>query len=196
MKFTKNVDLMRYLMIAEKQQRLLLKTAKTRPAREIHNTEASEHITTSSTSKSGGTNDKSYVPTAPKRMPRGNWRHNPSNRCKEEAMRGPFWALALPNRITHLADGSMLLHQQTLARKLLKMFNMDNANALSASMIGRSKTDNVPYCLAESEEEEFDKLKYLAVVGALLYLATNTQPDISFAVKVLVRHSQRPTARH
>lgn len=82
LKFTKHADLMRYPMIAEKQQQLLLKTAETRPARKIHNTEASKHIMTSSTSRSGGTHDKSHVPAAPKRTPRGNWRHNPWNRSQ------------------------------------------------------------------------------------------------------------------
>ncbi|OAE32544.1 hypothetical protein AXG93_3918s1020 [Marchantia polymorpha subsp. ruderalis] len=76
------------------------------------------------------------------------------------------------------------------------MFNMDHANALSAPMIGRSKTDDDPYRPAEAEEEELDKPKYLAAVGALLYLATNTRSDISFDISVLARHSQRPTARH
>ena len=38
--------------------------------------------------------------------------------------------------------------------------------------------------------------QYLAAVRALLYLATNIQPDISFAASVLARHSQKPTSRH
>ncbi|OAE34827.1 hypothetical protein AXG93_2528s1940 [Marchantia polymorpha subsp. ruderalis] len=73
---------------------------------------------------------------------------------------------------------------------------MYNANAISAHMIGSSKTDDDSYRTTESEEEELDKLKYLAAVGVLFYLATNTRSDISFAVTVLARHSQRPTARH
>jgi len=99
-------------------------------------------------------------------------------------------------QIKHFADGSILLHQQTYTRKLLRTFNMENANALSAPMIGKSKTEDDPYRPAEPEEEEVEKHQYLAAVGALLHLATNTRPDISFAVSVLACHNQRPTIRH
>ena len=47
-------------------------------------------------------------------------------------------------QIKHFADGSILLHQQTYTRKLLRTFNMENANALSAPMIGKSKTEDNP----------------------------------------------------
>ena len=53
----------------------------------------------------------------------------------------------------------------------------------------------MPAC--QEEEEEFtDRTRYLAAVGALLYLATFTRPDISFTVSVLARHSQKPSIRH
>ena len=99
-------------------------------------------------------------------------------------------------QIKHYADGSLLLYQQTYVKQLLRTFNMDNANALSAPMIGKSRTEDDPYRPADDEEQEIDKPQYLAVVGALLYLATNTRPDISFAVSVLARHSHKPTSGH
>lgn len=99
-------------------------------------------------------------------------------------------------QIKYCANGSLLLRQQTYTRKLLCTFNMDTANALSAPLIGKSKTEDGPYRPSKPDEEEMEKRQYLAVVGAPLYLATNTRPDISFAVSVLARHSQRPTARH
>jgi hypothetical protein len=37
---------------------------------------------------------------------------------------------------------------------------------------------------------------YLSDIGALMYLANNTRPDIAFAVNCLVRHSAVPTMHH
>ena len=90
----------------------------------------------------------------------------------------------------------MLLHRTAYTRKVLKRFGMHNANSLAAPMIGRSHTLQDPYTPANKEEEEVDKAGYLAAVGALLYLATFTRPNISFAVSTLGRHSQKPTVRH
>jgi len=73
---------------------------------------------------------------------------------------------------------------------------MDTANALSAPMIGKSKTTDDPYIPAKDDEEEINKTQYLAAVRAMLYLATNTRPNIAFAVSVLARHNKKPTTRH
>ena len=105
-------------------------------------------------------------------------------------------SLCLGLQISHSADGAMLLHQTAYTRRILKHFGMHHANSLAASMIGKSRTFQDPYTLANEEEEEIDKPGYLAAVGALLYLATFMRPDISFAVSTLGRHSQKPTVRH
>jgi len=69
---------------------------------------------------------------------------------------------------------------------------MDKTNPISTSMVGRSTAYDDPYTPCKEEEEElFDKGRYLTVVGAMLYLATNTKPDIAFVVSVLTRHNHR-----
>jgi hypothetical protein len=88
----------------------------------------------------------------------------------------------------HHFPGGVLLHQQAYVRKLLKHFQMNQAYALAAPMIGRSRTTE--------DEEIVDMQKYLTAVGAFTYLTTHTRPDIAFATNILARHSQKPTARH
>ena len=100
-------------------------------------------------------------------------------------------------QIQHFDDGSILLHQQTYIQKLLKNFNMDQENPLSAPMIGRSKNRDDPYYPREEEEEEVvDKQRYFTAIGAFTYLTMHTRPNIGFATSILARHSQNPTARH
>ena len=104
--------------------------------------------------------------------------------------------LCLGLQIKHLRDGSLFLHQTAYIQRVLKRFNMDQAHPLSALLMGRSKMNEDPYSPCKEEEEELDKPRYLAAVGALLYLATYTRPDISFAVSVLSHHSQKSTSCH
>ena len=100
-------------------------------------------------------------------------------------------------QISHTPIGGILLHQVTYIRAFLKHFGMHQANPLSAPIMGRSKTSDDPYRpLKEKEEEYPDKTRYLAAVGALLYLSTYMRPDISFATSVLARHNQRLGVRH
>lgn len=69
-------------------------------------------------------------------------------------------------KVYHVPTGGILLHQPAYVNKLLKAFQMDQANSLAAPMIGRSKTSDDPYQPREEEEEVIDKSKYLTVVGA------------------------------
>jgi len=48
----------------------------------------------------------------------------------------------------------------------------------------------------EDEELLGTKVPYLSAIGALIYVANFTRPDIAFAVNLLARHSAAPTKRH
>ncbi|XP_070665161.1 secreted RxLR effector protein 161-like [Malus domestica] len=54
-----------------------------------------------------------------------------------------------------------------------------------------------PFRPKEDEEEILEpEVPYLSAIGALLYLAQCTRPDISFAMNLLARYSNAPTHRH
>jgi len=46
------------------------------------------------------------------------------------------------------------------------------------------------------EEVLRPEVPYLSAIGALMYLANCTRPDIAFAVNLLARYSAAPTRRH
>ncbi|KAM2575014.1 hypothetical protein TB2_006882 [Malus domestica] len=54
-----------------------------------------------------------------------------------------------------------------------------------------------PFCLKEDEEEILKpEIPYLSAIGALLYLAQCTRPNISFAINLLARYINAPTRKH
>ena len=90
------------------------------------------------------------------------------------------------------------MHQSNYTEKILKRFNMDKANPLSTPMVVRSlniETDPFRPC-EENEEILGSEFPYLSAIGALMYLANCTRPDISFAVNLLARFSSAPIKRH
>ncbi|PRQ36158.1 putative RNA-directed DNA polymerase [Rosa chinensis] len=65
-------------------------------------------------------------------------------------------------------------------------------------MIGRNFEPGKDMFRPKDEDEKLleAEVPYLSAIGALLYLAQCTRPDISFAVNLLARHSSAPTHRH
>jgi hypothetical protein len=59
------------------------------------------------------------------------------------------------------------------------------------------QNDKDPFRLKEEGEDVLgQEYTYLSVIGALMYLANNTRPDIAFVVNCLARHNAAPTMRH
>ena len=100
-------------------------------------------------------------------------------------------------QIEHLPTG-ILVHQSTYTEKVLKHFYMDKAHSLSTPMVVRSLDVNKdPYRPQEDGEEPLGpEFPYLSAIGALMYLANCTRPDIAFSVNLLARYSAAPTRRH
>ena len=100
-------------------------------------------------------------------------------------------------QIEHLEDG-IFIHQSNYTEKVLKRFYMDKAHPLSSPMVVRSLDINKDPFRPRGHDEELlgPEVPYLSAIGALMYLANNTRPDISFAVNLLARFSSCPTLRH
>ncbi|KAG7528484.1 GAG-pre-integrase domain [Arabidopsis suecica] len=100
-------------------------------------------------------------------------------------------------QLEYVNDG-ILVHQKAYTEKVLKRFNMDKAHPLSSPMVVRSLgLDSDPFGPKKDEEEVLGpEVPYLSAIGALMYLASHTRPDICFAVNLLSRFSSCPTQRH
>jgi len=75
---------------------------------------------------------------------------------------------------------------------------MDKSYPTKTPMVVRSlDIEKDPFRPREEEEEILGPhVPYLSAIGALMYLANSTRPDIAFAVNLLARHSAAPTKRH
>ncbi|XP_063938117.1 secreted RxLR effector protein 161-like [Daucus carota subsp. sativus] len=75
---------------------------------------------------------------------------------------------------------------------------MDKAYPVSTPVVVRTLEKNKdPFRPRERGEELLcPEVPYLSAIGALMYLANCTRPDIAFSVNLLARHSSAPTRRH
>ena len=85
-----------------------------------------------------------------------------------------------------------------MLQKVLKRFHMDKSHLLSSPMVVRSlEVTKDPFQLKEENGELLGpKVQYLSAIGALMYFANYTRPDIAFSVNLLARYSSALTKRH
>ena len=100
-------------------------------------------------------------------------------------------------QLEHTPEG-ILLHQSTYIKKILEKFNMKDSYPTRTPMVVRSLVvENDPFRPREDNEKLLGhECPYLSAIGALMYLANGTRPDIAFAVNLLARFSSAPTKRH
>nr|AEL30347.1 copia-like polyprotein [Arachis hypogaea] len=93
-------------------------------------------------------------------------------------------------QIEHTKNG-IFIHQATYTEKILKRFYMDKSHPLSTPMIVRSLDMENDQFRPKEENEDIlgPEVLYLSAIRALMYLANNTRPDISFAVNLLARYT-------
>lgn len=105
--------------------------------------------------------------------------------------------ICLGLQIEYLVD-EVFIHQSAYTEKILKRFYMDKAHPLSTPMVVRSlEVSKDPFRPQKENEEPLGpEVPYLSAIGALMYLANATRPDITFSVNLLARYSSSPTRRH
>ena len=92
--------------------------------------------------------------------------------------------------IDQMCDGSIRIHQEAYAKKVLHRFNMIDCNQVSSPMDCNQN-------LSDFVNDECDKTyPYREAVGSLMYLSIGTRPDITFAVGVVSRYLERPAPAH
>jgi hypothetical protein len=75
---------------------------------------------------------------------------------------------------------------------------MDKAYPLRTLMVVHTLEKDIDPFKPRQEGEDVlgPEDSYLSVIGALMYLANNTRPNITFVVNCHARHSVAPTMRH
>jgi hypothetical protein len=78
----------------------------------------------------------------------------------------------------------IFIYQAAYVQKVLKKFNMDKSYPTKTPMVVRSiDIEKDPFRPPDEGEEVLGpQVPYLSAVGALMYLANSTRPDIAFAV--------------
>lgn len=91
---------------------------------------------------------------------------------------------------------SVSLDQEQYTETVLARFGMENSTPVSTPM---NSSEPLSQKMCPTTQIEIDQMKnvpYQEAVGALMYLAQSTRPDIVFAVNRLSRFNQNPGPRH
>jgi hypothetical protein len=88
-------------------------------------------------------------------------------------------------------NGTIHMHQSGLIKKIIAAARMENANPnwIPAPMAALGSDPEGPIY-------NHQPWKYSSIVGMLIYLCTNTRPDILFSVSQVAKYSKEPKQSH
>jgi hypothetical protein len=90
----------------------------------------------------------------------------------------------------HQSDGSIVMNQTGLIDKIIDATDMKECNP------NRTPTTKEALPTDPDGEDMTEQWNYRSVVGMMLYLSSNTRPDIAFAVSQVARFSHHPKKSH
>lgn len=109
---------------------------------------------------------------------------------------GPSTYLLGVEIIRDRAKRTLQLSQRQYIINILERFQMSDCNTVKTPMEPKSRL-SVSMCPTTDEEKrEMSKVPYINAVGALMYLAVATRPDIAYTVSTLARFSSNPGPKH
>jgi hypothetical protein len=123
---------------------------------------------------------------------------NSSQMSFERPTGTPLFVATISGSNAAFLDGSTLplAEYASAALDILERFGMSDCKPISTPMQPNSRLSR-SQCPQTPEEVEFMKtIPYLAAVGALMYLATSTRPDIAYTVGCLARFNSNPGIVH
>ncbi|GKB19301.1 retrovirus-related pol polyprotein from transposon TNT 1-94 [Tanacetum coccineum] len=83
----------------------------------------------------------------------------------------------------------IFINQSKYALEMLKMYGLDQYDAVNIPMVGQSKLDEDP------NRTLVDPTRYRGMVGSLMYL-TASRPDLVFVVCMYARYQAKPIEKH
>jgi hypothetical protein len=91
---------------------------------------------------------------------------------------------------------SISLSQHQYILDMLERYGLSDANPVSTPMDPGLRLDATMGAVSPEDISTMRSIPYLSAVGALLYLATMTRPDIANAVSILARFCSNPGIAH
>ena len=90
----------------------------------------------------------------------------------------------------------MKLSQRQYIIDMLNHFRLSECNPVTTPMDPSAKLSKAMCPKSEEEREEMRNVPYMNAVGALMYLAIGTHPDIAYAVGKLAQYNNDPGRQH
>lgn len=96
-------------------------------------------------------------------------------------------------QIEQFSDGSIFVHQEAYARKVIKRFNLEDANPVK---IPADQHHQMCTSVHPCGDKDIPNVPYREAVGSLMYLSIGTRPDITFAVNSASQYLEDPKKIH
>ena len=93
--------------------------------------------------------------------------------------------------VQDLKASTVRLGQPAYSENIILQFNMQNAKTC-----GTPVNPSLKLCKSTEEFTRVDQELYQSAVGKLLYLSTQTRPDIAFAVSTVAKFTSNLTEQH